>query len=205
MRLDSYLAENGYAKSRTFAKTLIDGGFVNVNGKKANKASLDILDGDTVEVTGKPYEYVSRGGLKLEAALDAFGVDPSGKVCVDIGASSGGFTDCLLRRGAVRVFAVDSGSDQLDASLRADGRVVSMENFNARYLTAGNTIVARPVPPDSNTRAHNFSRILALTRPTNTPGLISKSHFVKSPRRLTGQADNTITIMTHLQRNSHAP
>ena len=136
MRLDSYLAENGYAKSRTFAKTLIDGGFVNVNGKKADKASLDILDGDTVEVTGKPYEYVSRGGLKLEAALDAFGVDPSGKVCVDIGASSGGFTDCLLRRGAVRVFAVDSGSDQLDASLRADGRVVSMENFNARYLTA---------------------------------------------------------------------
>ena len=136
MRLDSYLAENGYAKSRTFAKTLIDGGFVNVNGKKANKASLDILDGDTVEVTGKPYEYVSRGGLKLEAALDAFGVDPSGKVCVDIGASSGGFTDCLLRRGAVRGFAVDSGSDQLDASLRADGRVVSMENFNARYLTA---------------------------------------------------------------------
>ena len=136
MRLDSYLAENGYAKSRTFAKTLIDGGFVNVNGKKANKASLDILDGDTVEVTGKPYEYVSRGGLKLEAALDAFGVDPSGKVCVDIGASSGGFTDCLLRRGAVRVFAVDSGSDQLDASLRADGRVVLMENFNARYLTA---------------------------------------------------------------------
>ena len=137
-RLDVLLVARNLAESRSKAQAMIMAGEVYVNEQKADKAGLEVnIDEDPViEVRGSACPYVSRGGLKLEAALDAFGVDPSGKVCVDIGASSGGFTDCLLRRGAVRVFAVDSGSDQLDASLRADGRVVSMENFNARYLTA---------------------------------------------------------------------
>lgn len=136
MRIDAYLAEKGLAKSRSFAKTLLCDGYVTVNGREVRKPSFEVTDSDDVCVTGKPYSYVSRGGLKLEGALEAFKVDVSGAVCVDIGASSGGFTDCLLKRGAVRVFAVDSGSDQLDPSLRCDERVVNIENFNARSLTA---------------------------------------------------------------------
>lgn len=136
MRLDVYLAERGLAKSRSFAKTLIDEGYVSVNGRKAAKASLEVTDEDDVAVIGQPYEYVSRGGVKLEGALNAFGIDVSGAVCVDIGASTGGFTDCLLMRGAARVYAVDSGSGQLDEKLKADRRVINIENFNARYLTS---------------------------------------------------------------------
>lgn len=135
MRLDLYLAENGLAKSRSFARVLVDGGYVTVNGTVATKPSAQIGEGDTVRVTGSPYEYVSRGGVKLAAALDEFCIDPSGLTLVDIGASSGGFTDCLLKRGAIAVYAVDSGTDQLDPVLRKDTRVVSIERFNARELT----------------------------------------------------------------------
>lgn len=135
MRLDLYLFEKGLAKSRSFAKTLVCDGFVSVNGKKQTKASLDISDGDIVEVTGKPYEYVGRGGLKLEAALNCFNVDVNGLTAVDIGASTGGFTHCLLLRGASKVFAVDIGHDQLDKSLVNDSRVVNIEGLNARYMT----------------------------------------------------------------------
>lgn len=135
MRLDSYLADKGLAKSRTFAKELIDKKYVTVDGKTITKASFDVTEEMTVCVTGTPYEYVGRGGLKLEAALDSFEINPNGFVCVDIGASSGGFTDCLLKRGADKVFAVDSGSGQLDEKLRSDSRVVNIENFNARVLS----------------------------------------------------------------------
>lgn len=134
MRLDAYIFEKALAKSRTFAKTLIEGGYVTVNGICAKKPAMDISDGDAVEVTGAPYGYVSRGGVKLEAALDAFAIDVNNAVCVDIGASCGGFTDCLLQHGASKVYAVDSGTDQLDNKLRCDSRVVSMEGFNAREL-----------------------------------------------------------------------
>lgn len=136
MRIDSYLASSGLAKSRSFAKTLLDEGFVTVNGAVVKKASYDVADGDVVEVTGTPYSFVSRGGVKLDGALEQFGVDVTDAVCVDVGASSGGFTDCLLKRGARKVFAVDSGTGQLDPSLREDGRVINIENFNARELTA---------------------------------------------------------------------
>ncbi len=135
MRLDIYLFEKGLAQSRTFAKTLISDGFVIVSGKAVTKPSYDVGEDDAVAVTGVPYTYVSRGGVKLEAALDHFGVDVSGDVCVDIGASSGGFTDCLLGRGAEKVYAVDSGSGQLAEKLLGDKRVVNIENFNARELT----------------------------------------------------------------------
>lgn len=136
MRLDLYLAENGIAQSRTFAKTLITGGYVTVDAKPVTKASFDVTEGMAVEVTGVPYSFASRGGVKLEAALDFFNIDTTNAVCVDIGASSGGFTDCLLSRGASKVYAVDSGTDQLAQKLRADGRVVNIEGFNARALDA---------------------------------------------------------------------
>lgn len=138
MRLDVFLANRGLAKSRSFARTLIEGGYVTVESKVITKVSYEVTEESSVSVTGSPYEYVSRGGVKLRGALDFFGVSAEGAVCVDIGASSGGFTDCLLRDGAVKVYAVDSGRDQLDPSLLKDSRVVSMEGFNARYMTEKN-------------------------------------------------------------------
>ena len=137
MRLDAYLAANGLARSRTHAQKLIEGGFVTVDGKTVTKVScfVDELQSTRIAVTGEPYPFVGRGGMKLDAALTAFSVDVSGMTAVDVGASTGGFTDCLLRRGADRVFAVDSGSGQLHESLRKDARVVNLEKFNARALS----------------------------------------------------------------------
>lgn len=134
MRLDVYLTESGLVKSRSKAAEYISGGFVKVNGKTALKASLSISLEDEVLLVGKPYNYVSRGGVKLEGALDRFRISVAGKTALDIGASTGGFTDCLLQRGAAKVYAVDSGKDQLDPTLREDPRVVSIEGFNAREL-----------------------------------------------------------------------
>jgi len=137
MRLDVYLTKRGLAASRTRAQELIDGGFVTVSGKVVRKASFAVDEEaeQDITVTGQPHPYVGRGGVKLEGALRAFGIDVHGMICADIGASTGGFTDCLLRNGARQVFAVDSGSDQLDPTLRADSRVVNIEHFNARSLT----------------------------------------------------------------------
>lgn len=135
MRLDKYLAEHALADSRTRAAQMIGAGLIKVNGILQKKPSFDVPEGATVEVTGDLLPYVSRGGLKLKGALDAFGIRPDGMICADIGASTGGFTDCLLQEGAVKVYAIDSGRDQLHEKLRADPRVVSMESFNARGLT----------------------------------------------------------------------
>ena len=134
MRLDVFIAESGLAKSRTDAKNFILGGHVRVDGKMVVKPSLEVSPEERVEVDTSSKKYVSRGGLKLEAALDAFMIDPRGKRCIDVGASSGGFTDCLLQRGAASVVAVDSGSGQMAESLRRDSRVVTVENYNARYM-----------------------------------------------------------------------
>ena len=134
MRLDVFIAESGLAKSRTDAKNFILGGHVRVDGKMVVKPSLEVSPEERVEVDTSSKKYVSRGGLKLEAALDAFVIDPRGKRCIDVGASSGGFTDCLLQRGAASVVAVDSGSGQMAESLRRDSRVVTVENYNARYM-----------------------------------------------------------------------
>lgn len=135
MRLDKYLAENGFAESRTRAAGMIDAGLIRVNGVVQKKPSYDVPEGATVEVAGELIPYVSRGGLKLKGALDSFGLSPKGMICADIGSSTGGFTDCLLQEGAVKVYAIDSGRDQLHEKLRSDPRVVSMESFNARNLT----------------------------------------------------------------------
>lgn len=135
MRLDAYLTEHGFAETRSKAQALIKSGFVYVNGKKAEKAGLACTDDSVIEVRGEACPYVSRGGLKLEKALRDFGVDPTGFVCSDSGASTGGFTDCLLQHGAEKVFAIDVGSDQLVDKIRNDSRVVVMEQTNIRYVT----------------------------------------------------------------------
>ena len=136
MRIDLYLFQNGYVKSRQKAKSLIEEGNVKIDGKLVSKSSLEIDEEakHEIEIVDN-CPYVSRGGLKLERALELTGVSVKNKVCLDIGASTGGFTHCLLLNGAKKVFAVDSGSCQLASTLREDSRVVSMENYNARGLS----------------------------------------------------------------------
>ncbi len=115
---------------------MILAGLVQVDGRREDKAGTAVPEDAEVAVAGPPHPYVSRGGLKLAAALDHFALDPSGKVCLDVGASTGGFTDCLLQRGAARVYAVDVGYGQLDAKLRGDARVIVREKVNARSLSS---------------------------------------------------------------------
>ncbi len=134
MRIDVYLTEKGYCKSRSKASQAIAQGRVLLNGVPVQKASLPVLENDEVFVLQPKTEYVSRAGYKLEAALKAFDVSVQGKTVLDIGASTGGFTDCVLQNGAAFVYAVDVGSGQLDERLLADERVCSRENTNARYL-----------------------------------------------------------------------
>ncbi|HUG29065.1 MAG TPA: TlyA family RNA methyltransferase [Candidatus Limnocylindria bacterium] len=138
VRLDQLIVDRGLAESRSRAQALLLGGKVRVGDGDAarfDRKPGDLVDPETaVEVT-QPEPYVSRGGHKLAAALDAFGVDPAGRVCLDVGASTGGFTDVLLQRGASRVYAVDVGRGQLSEALRRDSRVISMERTNARTLT----------------------------------------------------------------------
>lgn len=134
-RLDVVLMTRNLAVSRERAQAAIAAGLVLVDGKVARKASQKVDPSQELVVTGDPIGYVSRGGLKLEAALDAFAVEASGKVVLDVGASTGGFTHCLLDRGARRVFAVDVGRDQLAAELRIDPRVVNLEGTDIRAVT----------------------------------------------------------------------
>ncbi len=135
MRIDKLVHARGLAKSREAAQKMIKDGNISVDGKIITKPSADVLDDCEISVVGETLRYVSRGGLKLERALDALALDVTGLDCVDIGASTGGFTDCLLQHGAARVRAVDVGRSQLDASLGKDSRVISYEGVNARYIT----------------------------------------------------------------------
>ena len=136
MRLDLLVTQLGLAESRERAQALIMAGSVRVAGKRVDKPGTAIDSSADVTLNGPALPYVSRGGVKLEHALDSFGLDVRGQVAIDVGASTGGFTDCLLQRGARRVYAVDVGHNQLHARLRADPRVVVMEATNARYLAA---------------------------------------------------------------------
>ncbi len=135
IRLDVYLFENGYTKSRSAAQALIMEGNVYIDNQKAMKAGDMVSGNENIEVRGKTLEYVSRGGLKLEKAMKSFDLSLDGLVCMDIGASTGGFTDCMLKCGAVRVYSVDVGYGQLAWKLRQDERVVNMERTNIRYVT----------------------------------------------------------------------
>lgn len=134
-RLDVLLTERGFADSRTKAQAIIMSGMVYVGGQKADKPGVSYEENVDIEVRGDVCPYVSRGGLKLEKALRDFGVKPDGYVCSDSGASTGGFTDCLLQQGAKKVFAIDVGYGQLDWKIRSDDRVVVMERTNIRYVT----------------------------------------------------------------------
>ena len=134
-RLDVLLTEQGYAESRSKAQAIIMSGLVYVDGQKADKPGISYEESVSLEVRGAACPYVSRGGLKLEKALRDFGVKPEGFVCSDSGASTGGFTDCLLQQGASKVFAIDVGYGQLDWKIRSDPRVVVMERTNIRYVT----------------------------------------------------------------------
>ena len=134
-RLDVLLVEQGYADSRTKAQAIIMSGMVYVDGQKADKPGISYVETVELEVRGAVCPYVSRGGLKLEKALRDFGIEPVGYVCSDSGASTGGFTDCLLQKGAKKVFAIDVGYGQLDWKIRSDPRVVVMERTNVRYVT----------------------------------------------------------------------
>jgi 23S rRNA (cytidine1920-2'-O)/16S rRNA (cytidine1409-2'-O)-methyltransferase len=135
-RLDLLLVARGLAPTREKAQAMILSGGVSVDGRRVDKAGQAVEETASVAVAGPPHPYVSRGGLKLAAALDAFRLDPTGLVCLDVGASTGGFTDCLLQRGAARVYAVDVGYGQLDSKLRGDPRVVLRERVNARFLSS---------------------------------------------------------------------
>ena len=133
-RLDVEMTSRGLAPSREKARALIMAGEVTVNGKKADKAGFEVKPGDDIAVLSNPIPFVSRGGLKLDKAIRAFDISLTGKKCADIGASTGGFTDCMLQNGADHVYAVDVGYGQLDWKLRSDPRVTVMERTNARYM-----------------------------------------------------------------------
>jgi 23S rRNA (cytidine1920-2'-O)/16S rRNA (cytidine1409-2'-O)-methyltransferase len=136
LRLDKLLVDRGIVASRERAQALIIAGKVLVNEQKLDKAGAQVVNDAAVRLLGEDLKYVSRGGLKLERALEHWKVDLNGKICLDVGASTGGFTDCLLQHGASRVIAIDTGYGQMDFKLRQDPRVRLLEKTNARYVTA---------------------------------------------------------------------
>jgi 23S rRNA (cytidine1920-2'-O)/16S rRNA (cytidine1409-2'-O)-methyltransferase len=164
VRLDQLLMDRGLAETRSRAQALVLGGRVRVgegDSARADRKPGDLVPATTQVTVAEPEPYVSRGGHKLVAALDAFGIDPAGLVALDVGASTGGFTDVLLQRGATRVYALDVGRGQLAAALRADPRVVSMERTNARTLTAA----ALPGPVDLATIDVSFISLAKVLGP----------------------------------------
>ncbi|MCA8889971.1 MAG: TlyA family RNA methyltransferase, partial [Parvularculaceae bacterium] len=142
-RLDLWLVANRRFASRARARAAIDAGLVMVDGATASRASMTVSAGSEITIAGDVHDYVSRGGVKLAAALDAFAIDPSGRICLDLGASTGGFSDVLLRRGASKIYAVDVGTDQLHAQIAADKRVVNLQKTHAKDLTP--RLVLEPV------------------------------------------------------------
>ena len=197
MRIDLYLSQNGFADSRQKAKGLLEKELVKLNGKIVTKPSLDVAEGDVVEVTGSALAYVGRGGLKLEGAFASFGLDAKGFVCADIGASTGGFTDCLLQKGAAKVYAVDAGHGQLHEKLRCDSRVVNIENCNAKTLDS--SIIPEPIDlavmdlsfisqtliyPALTRILHNNSVLISLIKPQFEAGrsAIGKNGIVKDKK-----------------------
>ncbi len=135
IRLDNAVVNGGFAESREKAKALIMSGIVYVNNQKSDKPGASVKPDDIIEVRGETLKYVSRGGLKLEKAVNSFSLSLKGAVCADIGASTGGFTDCMLQNGASKVYAIDVGYGQLAWKLRTDSRVVNLERTNFRYVT----------------------------------------------------------------------
>jgi 23S rRNA (cytidine1920-2'-O)/16S rRNA (cytidine1409-2'-O)-methyltransferase len=175
MRLDKLLLQRGVTTSRERAQALIIAGKVLVNGQKMEKSGAGVEDSADIRLLGADLKYVSRGGLKLEAALAHWQIDVRGKICLDVGTSTGGFTDCLLQHGAVHIIAVDTGQGQIDFRLRQDARVRLLEKTNARYLTPqqvgeGVDLMVMDVSFISATLVLPASIAAAFPQPTERPG-----------------------------------
>ena len=195
-RLDEALVARGLAENRTRARALVMAGLVYAGERRLDKPGMAVAPDVGLEVRGKEHPWVSRGGMKLAHALDQFGIDPAGMLCLDIGASTGGFTDVLLARGALRVYAVDVGHGQLDWKLRNDPRVVVMERTNARNLDRA-TIAEPPdlvvcdasfigletVLPAALSLAAETATIVALVKPQFEvgKGKVGKGGVVRDP------------------------
>ena len=206
MRLDVYLVENGLAESRECAKKLILAGQVQIDGVTVDKPAAEIKDEPEITVLTTD-DYVGRGGLKLEAALRIFGVDPTGLRGIDIGASTGGFTDCLLRYGAIEVVALDAGYGQLHPKLLADPRVINIEKYNARDLSSDDTGKAQIAVMDVSfiSQTYILPRIpqvledggclISLIKPQFEAGrgALNKKGIVKAPRDRVAAVRRVIT------------
>lgn len=196
LRLDQLLVEQGHFDSRAKAQAAIMAGLVFVKGQRADKPGLSVAGDAAVEVKGKAHPYVSRGGLKLAKAIEHFGIACAGKVGLDVGASTGGFTDVLLRAGAAKVYAVDVGHNQLAWAMRSDKRVVVMEKTNARHLTRAlipdpvdlvvcdaSFIGLETVLPAAMALAAPGAWLVALIKPQFEvgPALVGKGGIVRDP------------------------
>lgn len=194
LRLDQALVERGLFPSRARAQGAIEAGLVTVSGKAVTKSSAAVDSQAELQVLGDVHDYVSRGGVKLAAALEAFGVNPSGLVCLDLGASTGGFTEALLRAGAAKVFAIDVGHGQLHPRIAADPRVVNIERTHAKDLSRGivpdpvhlivtdvSFISLRKALPPAFALAAPDARLIALVKPQFEagPARIGKGGIVK--------------------------
>jgi 23S rRNA (cytidine1920-2'-O)/16S rRNA (cytidine1409-2'-O)-methyltransferase len=213
-RLDVLLVEQGYADSRAKAQAIIMTGQVYVDGQKADKPGMSFDETLPLEVRGATCPYVSRGGLKLEKALRDFGVDPTGFVCSDSGASTGGFTDCLLQQGASKVFAIDVGYGQLDWKIRSDPRVVVMERTNVRYVTPEQLgepldlsvvdvsfISLKIVLPVIKTFLKSTGQVLCLIKPQFEAGKdkVGKKGVVRDPQTHKEVLDNFVALAKELE------
>lgn len=209
------LTERLYAENRTKAQAIIMSGNVYVNGQKADKPGMSFEETVDIEVRGAVCPYVSRGGLKLEKALRDFGVKPDGYVCSDSGASTGGFTDCLLQQGASKVFAIDVGYGQLDWKIRSDPRVVVMERTNVRYVTPeqlGEPLDLSVVdvsfislkivlPAIKNLLKADCGQVLCLIKPQFEAGKekVGKKGVVRDPATHKEVLDNFVTLANELE------
>ena len=212
-RLDVLLTEQGYADTRSKAQAIIMSGNVYVNGQKADKPGVSYEETVELEVRGAVCPYVSRGGLKLEKALRDFGVKPVDYVCSDSGASTGGFTDCLLQQGARKVFAIDVGYGQLDWKIRSDERVVVMERTNIRYVTPEDLgepldlsvidvsfIGLEIVLPTIKTLLKPTGQVLCLIKPQFEAGKdnVGKKGVVRDPKVHKMVLDNFVNLVDSL-------
>lgn len=212
-RLDVLLVEQGHADTRAKAQAIIMSGLVYVDGQKADKPGTSFVESVTIEVRSGGCPYVSRGGLKLEKALRDFGVKPEGYVCSDSGASTGGFTDCLLQQGAKKVFAIDVGYGQLDWKIRSDPRVVVMERTNVRYVTPEQLgepldlsvvdvsfISLKIVLPVIKTFLKPTGQVLCLVKPQFEAGKekVGKKGVVREPETHKEVLDNFVSLAQEL-------
>lgn len=213
IRLDSALVERGLATSRERAKAVIMSGVVYVNNQRADKPGMNVSETDEIEVRGDGLKYVSRGGLKLEKALLVFPIDLKDKICVDIGASTGGFTDCMLQNGAAKVYAVDVGYGQLAWSLRTDPRVINLERTNIRYVTSEQIpepigfisvdvsfISLGLVMPVAKTLLQDGGQMVCLVKPQFEAGreLVGKKGVVRDPDVHTMVIEKTVATALQL-------